>query len=168
LRWIVIALGAICAVSVALASLGFVYLYVGTLSGFFEWRDARNVRKLSTSTGRTIETELDRRLHALGVRESVKWSAACYGPVATVTACIGSESPACAAFEYAHGNEVLAGNPLARSLFPELKPRGIQYGTWLDGIGPEALDHLKGCGLTRGCSGRQCARPADFTALEKS
>lgn len=120
----------------------FGYLFVGTMTGFFEWQDEFQVRRFELARGQRLSQQLERRLRARGLHESVSWYSACYGASAVVKACIGPKESPCALFDYYHDHKVHAGNPLAQALFPELPPRDAVFGGWLDNVGLEALNNV--------------------------
>ena len=133
-------LGIAFAIPVCTATLLVLYIYVGTLTGFFEWKDTYHVRHYKLGEGVTLQRVVETRLVALGVNRHINWSAACYGPTAIVTACTDDSFTNCLAFDYYHGDTVLSGNKLAVQIVPELKHGRGNYGVPLDNV---SLDSLK-------------------------
>lgn len=136
-------LGILLATPVVLGLLLLCYTFLGTITGFFEWKDAYNVRHYQLPTGTTLQSTVEARLRSHGISKNIVWSAACYGPSAIVTACTTSDSYQwgnCLGFDYYHGDEVLSANRLAHEIVPELKQGSGHYGIALDNA---KLDNLR-------------------------
>ena len=65
-----------------------VLVWLAIACGFIDWQDARTAKAVRLRSGRTLAKEVAIHLRKRGYKVMPRWNAVCYGPVATVTACV--------------------------------------------------------------------------------